>query len=533
MRNITLVAGLFVALVSLESCGLFTDSPSENKSSSSVSELSSSSFDPADSGRVEWDYADTLLTRDTLSLMAPDSQRTEGLYRYFIGRLPMGSQVRLSVRPTGFEPGAQFRIKTELGQLQLPILPSDSGTYKQYHSSLSSSWKSNSFAMADTGYSYLEVVGTRDTTADSTLPDFQAFIQIDTAYFAFTGVQDSLEIPANGELRGFFRLDGGEDSTHLYFSAGTGTNLTLTSDGEFLDQVWLGVQGGTAIDSATSRLRYQLLPSSQTTWRVRVRSVVPSWTSGNYALFTLRLSSIALGQGEYLERPDTLTGIGDTMLVSRTGTENSGWDVRHDHYILLGTYQAGDSLRIWYGSQGMANVQKHLRILNAQGEEVQTLNQIHTLNWKSMQPNLVAIAESGVHYLHYTGMGNTNTYWMDPNWTLRFQVMVQKPGSLTSWSITPDSIQISVGDTLNLDTLVISHAPEAMSGHALFSLLRSERGFLQDSLDIAAESSGFTLTGNSLGSGWLKAKAPGTANLILQSVADPRLLDTCVVSIIP
>jgi hypothetical protein len=226
------------------------------------------------------------------------------------------------------------------------------------------------------------------------------------------------------------------------------------------------------------------------------------------------------------------------MHLARQGSANSGWDVRHDHYLWLGTLKAGDSLFIWYGMAGLANVTKTLSILDAQGNLVTTLGSALTTSWSRQTPSVFVAPSAGSYYLHYEGLGNDNTYWIDPNYTLHLQAMVQKPGSVQTWSMSPPNFTAHKGDVIYLDSLVVIKTPTpATASMNYVSLIpRSERNVIQDSIDIAFAAQG-SVSGNAILSGWVKAIDTTTTgapvHLIVQSVADPDQLDTCLVTILP
>lgn len=526
---------LFIAIflsVCLQGCGLFHDEAENSDSSSSVYEPSSSSYDPADTLRVEWDYSDTLRSKDTLQLSALDSLQDQGKWQYFIGYLPQGTRLELSVFPQALDDKTRFRIRNELGKTEDPTEKNPDSAYAEYQTALDSTWNTNHFCLRDSAYYYLEVTGTyRPDVAD--LPDFKAFLLIDSAFYSITQSMDSVKLPSKGQIQGFFRLDDGEDSVLFILSAEAGQSITLTNEGQNIESVVLRHENGDMIDSSEARYRRLLLPDSAGTWTVKLKTVIPAYYHGPYAFFDFGVSHVDLGAGEYFALPDTANPPGDTLLIEREGSETSGWDVRHDHYLALGKLQKGDSLLIWYGMQGIANVEKSLYLVDADNQPVDTLSPPLTLNWKVGSPASVSIPAEGQYYLHYRGLGNDLTYWMDPNWTQTLKILIQKPGMLDSWKLTPEAIHLQVGDTLFLKDLSVQVSPQ--TGNKNFKALvnRSQRTQLKDSVDKAQEDMGLHPTGDLVQGRWLKAETSGEAVLIYQSVADPDKSDTCVVTIEP
>jgi hypothetical protein len=520
--------------LALGACSFFNDKKDPDKTSSSSSSLgTSSSSDPGDPDRAEIEYGDTIFVDDSLAYRVPDSVAESSPWNLYLGHYPRGTVLHLSLKSRGIEAGAKFRVKNESGLIQLPtnILPDS--TYANYMVAADSLYLTNHFVLMDTGYYFLEITGERNSLglADS-IPDLFASLDVDTAFFKFTGSEDSLTLASNLDLQGCFRLDRQEDSTIFHFSSYAGNNLTLTSTGQNLDGVRLFDEAGSLLDSVKTEMRRQLLPQDSTSWTIKLRTIIPAWNSGNYAFFTFRLNSIKLGKGEYLAYPDTMPQAGDTLSIDRKGSDASGWDVRHDHYVWLGNLTVGDSLHIWYGMQGINKVQKLLRVLDSAGTPVDTLSQVLTNNWMKQDPNLFQVPKTGKYFLQYTGLGNSETYWIDPTFTIHLNSMVQKPGSLLSWTVTPGTLYASVGDTLFLaDSLQsVTATPTSASAHYLFRVPREDRSVLKDSLDIALES--IQPTGDQVMSAWMKAILPegitrDTALLLIQSTADPRQVDTC------
>jgi hypothetical protein len=525
----------FLTLVlGLGACSVFQDK-NETKDNNTVPELSSSSSAIIDSGRVEIEYGDTLQIKDSASYRMPDSLLESSHWNVFIGKLPKGSVIHIALKNANLTTGTQFRVRSESSVIQLPTDTISDGSYQDYAVASDTSYLSNHFITLDSGYYYLEINGERKSTAKPNAADFRASMSIDSAYFQFTGHEDSTELPANVAFQGFFRLSEGEDSTQFYFAAGVGKNLTIVSQGQSLDEVRLLDSSGKTIDSAVTEIRHQLLPQDSTRWSVRIRSTLPSYYSGNYAFFTLNLSSIQLGKGEYFAKPDTMPRAGDTLIINRVGNASSGWDVRHDHYIWLGNLVAKDTVILWHGSSGIERVLKTLQVLDSEGNAVDTLAGTLSTNWAKQQGNVFVPSKSGNYYLHFSGTGNESTYWTDENYTLHLLAMIQKPHTIETFNYNPATFgyitEFTVGDTLDLNELLDfdSVKPSSSSHNYLPLVVRSERNILQDSLDIVF---GNSASGDEVRSHWMIAEQPGIANLLLQSTADPTKMDTCKVKVV-
>jgi len=534
MKAISLYLVVIAVALSSQSCGMFKSNKST--SSSSVSEFNSSSSAVKDTTRAEIFYGDTLRLKDSLAYRVRDSIHSNNRWNVFIGKLPKGSVLHLGVKAGNLGgSSAKFRIKSELGAIMLPTDTIRNGSYQNYSLAGDSTYVLNHFIATDTAYYYLEVEATRIST--DTVADFKASISIDTAYYQYTGKEGDIALPANKDLQAFIILDR-ESVASFHFSAVAGDNLTLVSRGQNLNGVVLYDSTNAVVDSAQVSLRRQLLPQGPTSWKVKVSTMTPQYDRGNYAFFTLTLTSIKLNKGEYFVNPDTMPRPGDTLHVNRKGSETSGWDVRHDHYLWLGSLASGDSLMVWYGMQGLANITKSMSILDSKGNVVTTLGTVLTTNWSRQDPSVFVAPSAGGYYLHYVGIGSDNTNWVDPSYTLHLQAMVQKPGSVQTWTITPHTVTFHKGDVIYLDSAVSvkAVAPTTASQHYVSLIPRAERNIIRDSIDIAFAAQG-SVIGNAVLSRWVKAVdttvAGNPIHLIMQSVADPQKLDTCLVTIAP
>ncbi|HSQ42216.1 MAG TPA: hypothetical protein VLM37_08065, partial [Fibrobacteraceae bacterium] len=195
------------------------------------------------------------------------------------------------------------------------------------------------------------------------------------------------------------------------------------------------------------------------------------------------------------------------------------------------------TVNLFYGMQGLSNVDKQAFLLDASGDIVDTLDEVLTLNWNYAEPNVFIPSVTGIYYLHYRGLGDEDTYWSDTSYTLHLRALIQIRGMLSVWDYSPASYTLSSGDTLFLDSLLsfVSIVPSDASRNYKVLLARSERTLLQDSIDIVYTSQGTTPTGNQVFSRWLLAPqgASGTAHLLIQSIADPNQVDTCNVFVTP
>lgn len=525
MRFLKLIPLLAIGIVPM-GCG-FWDDPKPDSSSSSL-ELSSSSSSLSDTDRVEIDYA------DSLDLLDSAFHKVTAGEKWYIGHFPKGTVLHVQVLSPDLGTDAQLRFYNEFGTKQWPTEALPDSTYQDYATAGSQSALLNHIVLVDSGYFYMEWNDFGEDTIQAKIN-----LKIDTAYYGFVGDADSLDLPIQKVLLGCFPLHGAEDSVHLHFSAKSGKSLTLTSQGSRIQDYRLWQKGiSQPIATSTTGLRTQLLPQDSTQWQISLRTIIPAWNSGNYAFFQVQLTSIDLSQGEYFAKPDTLSTIGDTLDWSRQGTEFSGWDVRHDHYIYLGNLSSGKSMELYYSMQGIANPVRLLELLDSKGVPVDTLGNLLTWSWANLDPLVFSVPKDGKYFLHYKGTGGANTYWTDNTYTLGLKGLLRVPGSLTVWNYNPTEFDLNSGDTLEVAELLqkVSSLPLEVSDNYRIRLARSSRAILQDSVDIYMSSQGLPQpTSDRVFSGWLKAVdgQSGTAKLLIESVADPNHVDTCLLHILP
>lgn len=519
-----------ITTFSLMSCGFFGDDPKPEQSSSSV-EQSSSSAQPIDSNRVEIEYSDTLEVDDSLHYFAKTGEN------WYIGLLPKGSVIHISVQSKRIGDAAELAIFNELGAQHWPTEALPDSTYQNFFTASKTSLLQNHIIVTDSGHFYLNfqefATSTKDTLGDSLLIS----LRIDTAYYQFVGDTSKQNIDLQKVVLGCFPLRNGEDSVTLQFSAGAGKRLTLNAQGSRLSQLDL-YEGKSKIASSESPLQKQMLPQDTTTWNLAIHTIIPSWNSGNYAFFQVQATSINLGQGEYLAKADTLKTIGDTTIFVRTGNEFSGWDVQHDQYLLLPNLPSGKNIQLYYSMQGMANVIRLVRLLDSTGKAIDTLGTPLSYSWSNATPLTFSVPKTGKYFMQYIGIGQSSTYWTDPSFTLTFKTLIRIPGSLTSWNFPLNDFNMTGGTQYPLNDLIdqINVLPSGSSTNYILRLARASRQYLQDSLDIYLNSQGLPAPESDyLFSNWVipAENQTNSVKLLIESVADPQQVDTCLIYITP
>jgi len=507
-------------------CG-FWDNPKPESSSSSI-ELSSSSSSLSDTDRVEIDYTDTLQLSDS------SFQPVNAGEKWYIGHFPKGTVLHIQVLSPDLGTDAELRFYNELGAKHWPTEALPDSTYQDYATAGIQTALLNHIILLDNGYFYMEWNGFTKNSVQA-----KVILKVDTAYYGFVGDVDRMDLSFQEVLLGCFPLRGAEDSVQLHFSAASGKSLTLTSQGSRIKDYRLWQEGqDQPIATSSTGLRTQLLPQDSTQWDLSLRTIIPAWNSGNYAFFQVQLTSLDLAQGEYFAKSDTLSPIGDTLLWLHQGNEFSGWDVRHDHYVYLGSLSSGKTMELYYSMQGIANPVRLLELLDAKGVPIDTLGSILTWNWANLDPILFTVPKSGAYYLHYKGVGGSNTYWTDSSYTLGLKGLLRVPGSISVWNLNPSEFELAAGEILEVSELLqkVYSLPLEVSDNYRIRLARSSRNILQDSIDIYTSSQGLPQpTSDRVLSSWLQAVEgqSGTAALLIESVADPSQVDTCLLHILP
>jgi len=507
-----LLASAFLALVA---CGGGGGGGEEESSSSSAPSSSSALSD-----REDIVYSDTILSDTLHTRILSDS--ANGSWTYYLGEYPAGTQLTVWAATQNLT-GARLRIRAE-GSVKA-LLPSDAnpdGQFQDYMvpaSDTLSSLVGNDFYTLAAGFYALEIEGTPN--ADTAL--LRLHVTPRRARFAYTGTGDSLQLIAGDTLRGFFQLSKGGGSVHVRFRSPEGFNLNLSTNGTLIDTTWL-TDSSTAATLATGQnaLRLQLLPQTPSAWDVHIQSATPTYLDGPYAFFELVLNSLQMLQGEYFSKPDSIVKAGDTLKVLRPRNDAALYDMRHDQYVYLGTYQSGDSLVVIHQNYGFTSLRAPgMLILDANQEKVDTLTNARGWGFK--------VTTAGPYYLHYW---RTDGYAEDPALTLSLTTVVQHIGSLTDWTLQNSTgsdmgfKDLAVGDTLFMaKSLLWVPSPISASTAVQWFIPCADYNIIRDDRNLT------TCTGErfKVNTPWIRAIGSGSGRLISQSVADPTQSDTLIV----
>lgn len=479
----------------------------EEPSSSSSSELSSSSI----SNRYEVFYSDTVAAGDTLTIARIDSLSKQN---YYLGEFPRGTRIEVSL--LGDSSQAEFSVVKESGESLLPVWPEGS-VWLDYMTPGQNEYRTNFMITADSSYwFYIEA----DLSAASDSSEFEMIVYVDTA--RYTLISDTLQLDTGDvSAESATLLGAGGDSYQICFAGEAGTSINLEAEGDPLESLKVKNAADSVIFSGTASLRKRLLPLQSQDYCFEFTTPVASYLNGPWAFFNASVQITDLIQGEFFSKPDSISALADTLRISRPQNPVAQYDVLYEHFVYLGDFSAGDSLHVWYGTKGVAGNSRSLKLLNSSGSEVLALSRIFSMNWAGQSPNTVSIPADGKYYLWFLSEGG---YFADTTESVSMGAMIQQPGAAESFDLLADTLRMTIGDTLSLDTLSYSLLPQSLNQSLQWFVPRADRDVVNDN-SAALEST------NRIRTDWITALSTGSTTLSVKSIADPAAVDSAVIVI--
>jgi len=479
----------------------------EETSSSSSEELSSSSI----SNRYEIFYIDTIAPGDTLNIARIDSLSRQN---YYLGEFPKGTRIEISLQ--GDSAQAEFSIIKESGESLLPVWPEGS-VWLDYMTPGQGEPRTNFTITRDSSYWYfLEA----DLSAATDSSEFKIVVHADTA--RYTLISDTLKLDTgDASVEAATLLGAGGSQYQICFNGEAGTSINLEAEGDPLELLNVKNAADSTIFSGTSSLRKRLLPVQSQNYCFEFTTPVASYLNGPWAFMNASVQITELIQGEFFSKPDSITALADTLKISRPQNPVAQYDVLYEHYVYLGDFSSGDSLHIWYGTRGVAGNSRSLKLLNSSGSEVLGLSRIFSMNWAGQSPNTISIPADGKYYLWFLSEGG---YFADTTESVSMGVMIQQPGVSESLDLLADTLRMTIGDTLSLDTLSYALLPESLNQNVQWFIPRADRGIVNDN-------SGALESTNMIHTDWITALSAGTTILRVKSIADPAAVDSTVIVI--
>lgn len=504
-----LFASIALALAALFSACSEGDSGTGAKtsSSSSSSELSSSSI----SNRYEIFYADTLTPGDTVVITPIDTLARQN---YYLGEFPRGTRIEVSLQ--GNSDSADFSVMKESGEALLPAWP-EGTLWLDFMTAGQDSMRTNFTITSDSSYWYfLEA----DLSAADDSTEFSVVFHADTGRYNL--LADTLQLDSGDvSVETATLLGAGGNSYHMCFTGVAGTSVNLEAAGEPLISLLVKNASDSALFSGTTSLRKRLLPLETQEYCFEFNTPLASYLHGPWVFMNASVKVTELIQGEFFSKPDSIEALADTLRVTRPRNPVAQYDVLYEHYVYLGEFSAGDSLHVWYGTRGVAGSNRSLKLLNGSGAEIIGLSRIFSLNWSGQTPNAISVPEDGKYYLWFLSEGG---YFADTTESVSMAAMIQQPGIAESFDLTADTLRMTIGDTVSLDTLSYILQPETLNQKLQWFVPRDDRTIINDN-------SGALESTNLIHTKWITALSTGNSVLRVQSVVDPTARDSAIIVI--
>ena len=173
-------------------------------------------------------------------------------------------------------------------------------------------------------------------TASETLSIAVAFIEADSAYYAFTGDTTEVSMGLSDTLRGIFVIGEGADVINVNLSGNEGVSVAFSATGKSIRNFNLYEKDTNLVNSSDSTIDALLLPQDSTNWTLKVTPTkVVSYLTGPYATFEVASVSRPLEKGEYFANPDSINVPGDTLVVTRPRNDQAKYYLYQEQYIWL------------------------------------------------------------------------------------------------------------------------------------------------------------------------------------------------------
>ena len=527
-------------------------SPEEESSSSRIASFKSSS---SLSNRADIAYNDSLEIGDTVALdfEIPKSKKDideESGYIYisdttksiklFLGEFVKGTRINVNIQSSGMSKDT-IRIRNEIGDNLNTLLPiwdksKEDSVFSNYMiAGHDGKMQENSFVVFNDGFYYMDVKGKFEKSSR-----IRAYINVDSAYFAYTGEEDSIEMKLTDTLRGIFIIGEGPSVVDVNFSGNEGLSIALNATGRSIGKFELYEQDTTLVNKNDSTIDALLLPHDTTDWTLKISPTkVISYLTGPYATFEIESVSRPLEKGEYFTKPDSIDVPGDTLVVERPRNDQAKYYLYQEQYIWLADLKPGDSIDVFHFMEGYCDNQlvcpATCEILDSKRKSVQEISCLYGGSLKVTDK-----MKKGAYYLHYVRTGDI--YPTDESQILTLKAYIQQPGLFKEFAFFDEeeeeiygerAYRAKVGDTLRFDTFKFRTMPKVASTNVRWFLPCEDVPYIGTSAYIATvdkcEQEQEIYTSSYL---VVQDSAFGkTPRIIAQSLADPTARDTLNLSI--
>ena len=529
-----------------------SSAPQEEESSSSriASFKSSSSL----STRADITYTDTLELGDTVSLdfEIPKSKKDideESGYIYitdttksvtlFLGEFVKGTRVNVHIMASGLSKDT-IQISSETGDKLNTLNPvwSESKNDSVFGNYMTPGHDGkmlrNSFVVFNDGFYYMNVKAKFDKASR-----IRTYVDIDSAYFVYTGEEDNIQMNLTDTIRGIFTIGEGPGVVKVSFSGNEGTSIALNANGNSISKFELYEQDTTLVNKNDSTIDALLLPHDTTDWSLKIYPTkVISYISGPYATFEIESVSRPLEKGEYFANPDSIVVPGDTLTVQRPRNDQAKYYLYQEQYIWLADLEKGDSIDVFHFMEGYCDNQAQCpatcEILDSKRKVVQEISCLYGGSLKVTDK-----MTKGAFYLHYVRTGNI--YPTDESQILTLKAYIQQPGLFKEFAFFDEeeeeifgekAFRAKVGDTLRFDTFKFRTMPKVASTNVRWFLPCEDVPYIGTSAYIATVDK--CKDEQEIYASYLVVQDSAfgkTPHIIAQSIADPTARDTLNLSI--
>lgn len=389
---------------------------------------------------------------------------------FYLGEFIKGTRIKVSVLTSGMSKDT-VRIHNEKGGLLRTIDPvwdsqkNDSLFSDFVNPGKDGKMQTNSFVVFDDGFYYLKLSADFEKSAR-----VRAFIEADSAYYAFTGDTTEVSMGLSDTLRGIFVIGEGADVINVNLSGNEGVSVAFSATGKSIRNFNLYEKDTNLVNSSDSTIDALLLPQDSTNWTLKVTPTkVVSYLTGPYATFEVASVSRPLEKGEYFANPDSINVPGDTLVVTRPRNDQAKYYLYQEQYIWLADLKKGDSIVVRHSMEGYCNKQAecpaHCEILNSKRMVVEEID-CYYLNQFKVTDKM----KEGPYYLHYVRTGDV--YPTDESQVLTLKAYIQQPGLFKEFNFFDEEeeeiygdkpLRAKIGDTLRFEHFSFRTMPKVAS----------------------------------------------------------------------
>lgn len=462
----------------------------------------------------------------------------------FIGEYPAGTRFSISAATKHMAKDSIF-VHNEFGEIlkaMKPLSMDGGSTYTNYMLPGTEEQETNLFVTFDPGFFYLNLKADFDSISTLDL-----LVNVDSAYYNYIGDTTEMTVGLNDTIRGISIIGKSKEEVNIKFASATGYSITANAVGTWISEYKLFEEDNQIVykKMATSSQKYGgidslgqqlLLPYDSTNWTINIKPLnIENYMSGPFATFEAIINSRALGKGEYLAYPDSLSRPGDIDTVIRDNNQAAKYYLRQEQYIWIANMKKGDSILISQNMKGYsANKDKVIEVLNKKGEVLATINEYNN-KFKAKSDGPVY-----VHYLSACEIDNLQCGNLDGDNVeekLYFITSISYYGSITSIGFYDakdgviDTKDYNPGDVITLKALPIRVLPSTASTNVKWFIPCED---VENIFTIQSRNCDDGLNEQEISSTKLKINEDThglSARLIAESIADPTKRDTLTISV--